>query len=94
MLPHSPRECQVLKKDLANAFLSTHAFKWDPVNVFTLASGIKSPYYVDCRVLLAHPGPRQLVAQLAAEHLSRLKIDCIGGLESARAGLRSFRLGC
>ena len=71
----------MLKEDLANAFLTTQSFKWDTVNGFTLASGLRSPFYVDCRGLLAHPGPRQLVAQLAFERLRHLNIDCIGGLE-------------
>ncbi|HJU06348.1 MAG TPA: orotate phosphoribosyltransferase [Nitrospiraceae bacterium] len=46
-----------------------------------MASGATSPYYVDCRILMAHPGPRRLVAKLAAELLKPLAIDSIGGLE-------------
>ena len=40
-----------------------------------------SPYYIDCRVLLAHPRPRHLVAQLSFEILKTLEIEAIGGLE-------------
>jgi orotate phosphoribosyltransferase len=66
--------------DLAQAFISTHSFKINP-NGFRLASGAVSPYYVDCRTLMAHPVPRQLVARLAVETIQDLSIDCIGGLE-------------
>lgn len=71
----------MLKADLARAFVSTHSFKWDPNGGFTLASGVRSPYYVDCRALLAHPGPRHLVARSAFETIQDLGIDCLGGLE-------------
>ncbi|MBM4125474.1 MAG: orotate phosphoribosyltransferase [Nitrospira sp.] len=71
----------MLKDDLAKAFVTTQSFKWDPAGGFKLASGATSPFYVDCRVLMAHPGPRHLVAQLAFEQLKSLSLDCIGGLE-------------
>ena len=71
----------MLKDELASAFLTTRAFKWDPASGFKLASGITSPYYVDCRALMAYPGPRQLVARLAYETLRGLEFDAIGGLE-------------
>jgi orotate phosphoribosyltransferase len=70
----------MLKNDLARAFLTTQSFRTNPAG-FKLASGAISPYYVDCRVLMAHPGPRLLVAQLAASMIQDLMIDCIGGLE-------------
>lgn len=71
----------MLRQKLAQAFLDTASFQWDPHKGFRLASGAMSPYYVDCRVLLAHPRPRQLVAQLACDSLSGLDIDCLGGME-------------
>ena len=70
-----------LKTDLATAFIATRSFKWDRDKGFTLASGATSPFYVDCRVLMAHPGPRALVAQLAFDAMKDLSVDCIGGLE-------------
>lgn len=70
----------MLKNDLARAFLATESFRTNPAG-FTLASGAVSPYYVDCRVLMAHPGPRLLVAQLATTMIQDLAIQCIGGLE-------------
>lgn len=70
-----------LKTDLAKAFIGTQSFKWDRDKGFKLASGATSPFYVDCRVLMAHPGPRALVAQLAFDAMKDLPVDCIGGLE-------------
>ncbi len=70
-----------LKIDLVNAFHETHSFKWDPVTDFTLASGLTSPFYVDCRSLMAHPSSRRLVAQLAYEALRPVEVTCLGGLE-------------
>ena len=70
-----------LKTDLAKAFLTTQSFKWDKEKGFKLASGATSPFYVDCRVLMAHPAPRALVAQLAFDAMKSLAVDSIGGLE-------------
>ena len=69
------------KQQLARAFHDTQSFKWDPAIGFTLASGLKSPFYVDCRSLMAHPGSRRLVASLAYEALRPVELDCLGGLE-------------
>ena len=71
----------MLKNNLVEAFHATHAFKWDPNKGFRLASGLTSPYYVDCRALMAQPSARALVAGLAWQRLNHLPIDCIGGLE-------------
>ena len=69
------------KQQLARAFHDTQSFKWNPGTGFTLASGLKSPFYVDCRSLMAHPGSRRLVASLAYEALRPVELDCLGGLE-------------
>ena len=70
-----------VREQLAKAFRETHSFKWDPDKGFKLASGLTSPFYVDCRALMAHPGARRLVAQLAYEALRPVECDCLGGLE-------------
>lgn len=71
----------MLEKNLVEAFHTTHSFKWNPQKGFRLASGLVSPYYVDCRALMAQPSARSLVAELAWQKLKELQIDCIGGLE-------------
>ena len=68
-------------QQLATLFWRYHAFQWDPRNGFVLASGETSPYYVDCRALLAHPDARWLVAQLACSAIRDLSLDAVGGLE-------------
>ncbi|GKS63330.1 orotate phosphoribosyltransferase [Nitrospira sp.] len=70
-----------VQEQLAKLFHETQSFKWDRDKGFKLASGEISPFYVDCRALMAHPEARRLVAQLAVEALGGIKIDCIGGLE-------------
>jgi len=70
-----------IARDLARAFHETRSFKWDQQKGFTLASGHVSPFYVDCRALMAHPSARRLVGQLAHGALMGVEIDCLGGLE-------------
>jgi orotate phosphoribosyltransferase len=70
-----------VREQLASAFRETQSFKWDPDKGFKLASGLTSPFYVDCRSLMAHPGARRLVAKLAYEALRTAHFDCLGGLE-------------
>jgi orotate phosphoribosyltransferase len=70
-----------VRDDLARAFRETQSFKWDPIKQFTLASGQTSPFYVDCRSLMAYPRSRRLVGHLAHDALVGVTIDCLGGLE-------------
>lgn len=69
------------KDSLIQAFHELKAFQWNPNEGFRLASGQVSPYYVDCRLILAHPGSRFLVAQLAYEILKDFNFSLVGGLE-------------
>ena len=70
-----------VREQLAKAFHDTQSFKWDPDKGFTLTSGQVSPFYVDCRTLMAYPSARRLVGQLAHEALAGVGVDCLGGLE-------------
>jgi orotate phosphoribosyltransferase len=70
-----------VQDQLAKAFHDTQSFKWDPQGGFKLASGLTSPFYVDCRSLMAHPSARRLVASLAYDALRTVEVDCLGGLE-------------
>ena len=69
------------KDELIQTFHQLGAFQYNPNEGFRLASGIISPYYIDCRIILAHPRPRYLVAQLAFNKLKDYDIALIGGLE-------------
>ena len=69
------------KDALIQAFHALEAFKWNDQEGFRLASGKTSPYYVDCRIVLAHPYSRHLVAQLAFDLLKTQEFQLIGGLE-------------
>ncbi len=70
-----------LKDNLIKWFIESEAFKIDEEKGFALSSGSTSPFYVDCKALLANPKARQLVAKLAFHEVRKLPIDCIGGLE-------------
>jgi orotate phosphoribosyltransferase len=70
-----------VQDELAKAFHETRSFKWDPQHGFKLASGLTSPFYVDCRSLMAHPSARRFVAQLAYDALRSTELNCLGGLE-------------
>ena len=70
-----------VQEQLAKLFHETQSFKWDRDKGFKLASGEISPFYVDCRALMAHPEARRLVAHLAYEALTDIEFDCLGGLE-------------
>ena len=71
----------MLQDQLIAAFHKTQSFKWDPKGGFKLASGLLSPFYVDCRTLMAFPHARHLVAKRAWEVIKDFQIDCLGGLE-------------
>lgn len=70
-----------MKAELARAFVVNRAFRFDQERGFKLASGVISPFYVDCRAIMAHPRPRHLVAELAFHALKALPCQCLGGME-------------
>lgn len=71
----------MLRDDLVMAFHSTESFRCDYQHGFKLASGVISPFYVDCRALMAQPSARSLMARLAWQAIERFEVDCLGGLE-------------
>jgi len=69
------------KAELVNAFYESGSFKQGHQNGFKLSSGESSPYYVDCKCLMADPQHRERVAQLAFDKIKDLQFECIGGME-------------
>jgi len=47
---------------------------------FTLASGKKSNFYVDCRKVTLHPEGAKLIGKLILDKIRGLKVDAVGGL--------------
>jgi len=72
----------MVQDDLAKAFIESSSFLWKKEPEFTLSSGRKSPYYVNCKSFLSHPHNRELVGRLISARLKPLlhEIDIIGGM--------------
>ncbi len=65
------------KKELALALNDIGAVKFGE---FTLKTGIKSPLYIDLRLLVSHPKLLKAVAKTYASRLKRLEFDRIAGV--------------
>lgn len=47
---------------------------------FTLASGKKSNFYIDCRKVTLHPEGAKLIGRVILDKIKGLKVDAVGGL--------------
>lgn len=54
----------------ARALLDSEAFMIRPEEPFVLTSGLRAPFYVNCRKLIFHPGARGDVAAAFAERIA------------------------
>ena len=79
-LSPAPREPRDPLVDVVRALVELGAVQ---VGEFTLASGQKSHYYVDLRLLVSAPTVLALVAQQYARHVRRLKPDLLAGVPYA-----------
>jgi orotate phosphoribosyltransferase len=66
-----------LKEELIELLKTKEAVKFGD---FTLSSGKKSDFYVDCRKITLHPQGARLIAQIILEKIKGSKVDAIGGL--------------
>lgn len=57
-----------------------HSFVYNPEPVFTLSSGRKSRYYIDCKKVTLDPEGATLVARLILDELEGVELDAIGGM--------------
>ena len=55
----------------AQMLLEIKAVHFQPENPYTLASGLKSPTYIDCRKLISHPRIRSALMDFAVAKLYR-----------------------
>jgi orotate phosphoribosyltransferase len=47
---------------------------------FTLSSGKKSDFYVDCRKVTLHPKGAKLIGKIILEKIKGMKVDAVGGM--------------
>ena len=66
-----------MKEALKKLLFATGAVK---TGEFTLSSGKKSNFYVDCRKVTLHPQGAKLIGKIILEKLNGQKVDAIGGL--------------
>lgn len=63
--------------ELLNLLKTQAAFKFGD---FTLSSGKKSDFYVDCRKVTLHPQGAKLIGKLVLEKIQGLNVNAVGGL--------------
>ena len=66
-----------MKNQLKKLLKDTGAVKFGE---FTLSSGKKSDFYVDCRKVTLHPQGAKLVGKIILEKIKDLKVDAVGGM--------------
>lgn len=63
----------------AKALLEAGAFLIRPEAPFRLTSGLLAPFYINCRLLLSHPGPRARIADALAGVVRLQEPDMVAG---------------
>lgn len=66
-----------MKEELKKLLKETGAVKFGE---FTLSSGKKSDFYVDCRKVTLHPKGAKLIGKIILDKIKGQKVDAIGGL--------------
>lgn len=76
---------QQIAEKVAKILLDIKAVKLNPIEPFTYSSGIKSPIYTDCRMLISFPKERKEVIGYLTEEIKKtnIKIDVVAGTATA-----------
>jgi len=74
----TPRERASLKAQLLKKLRNSFVYNAEPV--FTLSSGRKSRFYIDCKKVTLDPEGAILVGRLVLDAVEGLEIDAIGGM--------------
>lgn len=74
----TPRERASLRAQLLKKLRNSFVYNADPV--FTLSSGRKSRFYIDCKKVTLDPEGAILVGRLMLDALDGLEVDAIGGM--------------
>jgi len=69
-----------MNEKIAKALCDAKIMKF---GLFSLASGRKSPVYVDVRVLPSSPGPFAIAIEELSKKVKELKVDAVAGAETA-----------
>lgn len=72
-------------KDVAKILLELNAVTLNPKKPFKYASGIISPVYTDCRVLMAYPDKRRQIRDLYIDAIEKsgVQFDVVAGTATA-----------
>ena len=87
MIQTSFPDRQMMSRQVARILLEIEAVHFRPEDPFTLASGLPSPTYIDCRKLISHPRIRSTLMDFMAVEIMREAgfeaFDNIAGGETA-----------
>ncbi|KGR80415.1 orotate phosphoribosyltransferase [Ureibacillus manganicus] len=74
-----------LHKEIAHAMLKVGAVELNPTELFTWASGIKSPIYCDTRLTISDPTARKQIANGLAQNIKEFfpETDVVAGTATA-----------
>lgn len=74
-----------VSETVAKLLLELDAITLNPKKPFRYASGILSPVYTDCRVLMAYPDKRRLIRDLYIDAIEKsgVKFDVVAGTATA-----------
>lgn len=72
-------------ENVAKILLEIHGITFNPTKPYTYASGIKSPVYTDCRLLMSNPKQRKEIIQYYVEAIknSDIPVDLVAGTATA-----------